>query len=70
LQWEAVSESAKAMITAMLTLEETQRSTAAELLKVSISYDTAGNGKMISNCATSIRVCFRPGLPWTVPSLS
>lgn len=32
-EWEAVSESAKAMITAMLTLEETQRSTAAELLK-------------------------------------
>jgi hypothetical protein len=35
VQWEAVSENAKAMITQMLVLDETQRSTAATLLKVS-----------------------------------
>lgn len=33
-QWEAVSESAKSMITAMLVHEEGQRSTAAALTKV------------------------------------
>lgn len=33
-QWEAVTEAAKSMITEMLVVEEAQRSTAAELLKV------------------------------------
>lgn len=59
LQWEAVSESAKAMITQMLEVDEHQRSTAAQLLKVGPGWLALGWVRVAWSCGI-VTTCATP----------